>query len=325
MGKTCKIIRKSIFLFLKNYQYCTSTPTLLAFPFAASYLLTQSLITSSDVFPLVHARLRSLFLAAGFPISSELFAILNIKLSQTILTFIFVSPFAFSFLLLSKASIIKSLNHHNKLSEHPSFSWILLFNPLFITQLCNSLLILAANATCFFFLVFFFNFFDVLGLLAPKPLLLLSATGAIIYSIILANAYIISNLALVSSGMEKNGGFISILKACVMIQGRTATALSLAVPINLGLAATEALFQYRIVRAYNRAIAPNSAVLVEGVFIAYLYAVLLVLDTVVGCVFWKSCKTDYQIYQEEMYFHQIEIQERDGMSFAKTKALDMIA
>ncbi|KAI3463931.1 hypothetical protein Pfo_020594 [Paulownia fortunei] len=324
MGKAGRIIRRSIFSFLQNYQYFTSTPSLLAFPFAASYLLSQSLIPSSHLFPLVHGRLRSLFLAAGFPPSSELFAILSLKLSQTILTFLFVCPFTFSFLLLAKASIIKALDHH-KVAEQPAVSsWILLFNPLLITQLCNSLVILAANATCFFLLVISFNCFHVLGLSSPGPLLLLSATGAIVYSIILANAYIICILALVSSGMEKHGGFISILKACVLIQGRTATALSLAVPINMALAAIEALFQYRIIRAYHRARAPNSAMLLEGMLIAYLYAVLLVLDTVVGCVFWRSCKTDHQIDQEEMYSHQIEIQVRDGKSYAKPKALEML-
>ncbi|KAL0421934.1 UNVERIFIED_CONTAM: hypothetical protein Slati_3216300 [Sesamum latifolium] len=130
-------------------------------------------------------------------------------------------------------------------------------------QLCNSLVILAANATCFFLLVIFFNFFDVLGLSSPRSQLLLSATGAVVYSIILANAYITCNLALVLAGMEKRGGFISILKACVLIQGRTATALSLAVPINMALAAIEALFQYRIVSAYHQVKAPDSAMLLE--------------------------------------------------------------
>ncbi|KAL0335600.1 UNVERIFIED_CONTAM: hypothetical protein Sradi_4771900 [Sesamum radiatum] len=322
MGKAGAVIRRSIFSFLQNYHYFTSMPALLAFPFAVSTLLSQSLISSSSLFPLVHGRLSSLFLAAGFPPSSELFTVLGLKLSQTILTFFFVCPFMFSFLLLSKASVIKAIGHH-KPAEQPSFSsWIPLFCPLLITQLCNSLVILAANATCFFLLVIFFNFFDVLGLSSPRSQLLLSATGAVIYSIILANAYITCNLALVLAGMEKRGGFISILKACVLIQGRTATALSLAVPINMALAAIEALFQYRVVSAYHRAKGPDSAMLLEGMLIGYLFALLVVLDTVIGCVFWKNCKTDIQTDQEETYAHRIEIREIDGNFFAKTEAFN---
>ncbi|KAK4427884.1 hypothetical protein Salat_1557400 [Sesamum alatum] len=322
MGKAGAVLRRSIFSFLQSYQYFTSTPALLAFPFAVSTLLSQSIGASSSLFPSVHGRMSSLFLAAGFPPSSVLFTVLGLKLSQTILTFLFVCPFTFSFLLLAKASVIKAVGHH-KPAEQPSFSsWIPLFSPLLITQLCNSLVILAANATCFFLLVMFFNLFDVLGLSSPQSQLLLSATGAVIYSIILANAYITCNLALVSAGMEKRGGFISILKACILIQGRTATALSLAVPINMALAATEVLFQYRVVSAYHRAKAPDSTMLLEGMLVAYLYSLLVVLDTVVACAFWRSCKTDIQTDQEETYTHRIEIREIDGKFFAKTEAFN---
>ncbi|KAG8379227.1 hypothetical protein BUALT_Bualt07G0066600 [Buddleja alternifolia] len=323
MAKTYTIIRTSIFTFLQNFQHFTSTPSLLAFPFAVSTLLSQSLISSSNIFPLIHARLTSLFLASGFPPSSELFAILNLKLTQTILGFLFVLPFTLSSLLISKASIIRAL--HNKQEKNHKFSsWIAIFNPLLVTQLCNSLVILSANATSFCIIVISFNVLDVLGLSSPKSILLLSAIGVVIYSIILANAYIICNLSLIISGTEKHGGFISILKACVLIRGRNGTALSLAVPINLAFAAIEALFQYRVVRAYNRAMAIDSSMVLEGMFIAYLYAILIVLDTIVGCLFLKSCKSDYQIDQDEIYSHQIEIQERDGKSFAKVKALEYL-
>lgn len=303
-SKTTTIIRRSIFSFLQNYQYLTSTPSLLALPFAISTLASQSLVSSSPLFPIIHQRLRSIFLAAGLPPSSQLFSILNLKLSQTILSSLFISPFTFSFLLLAKSSIIKS----HKL---PQGSWILLFYPLLTTQLCNTLLMLTANSTSFFLLALSFNFLDVLGLSSPHLILLLSAFGAIIYSFILANAYIISNLALISSGMEKQSGFIAVLKACVLIQGRTATALSLAVPLNLGLAAIEALFHLRIL---HRDIPPNGAMIIEAMLIAYLYALLLVLDTVVGCVFWKSCKTE----------DRIEMEELDRKFCAKSKGLEIV-
>ncbi|KAL9170580.1 hypothetical protein ABFS82_04G153900 [Erythranthe guttata] len=323
---TTRIMRRAIFTFLQNYQCFTSTSSLLAFPFAVSTLLSQMLVYSSDVFPVIHARLRSLFLAAGFPLSSELFSLLNLKLSQTILSFLFVSPFTYSFLLLAKASVIKTFDQ-NKPEENPRVSSsISLFIPLLITQLCNSLLILAANATCFFILVIFFNFLYVLGISSPGPTMLVSALGVVIYSIVLANAYIVSNLALVSTGMEKRGGFISILKACVMIllQGRNATALSLAVPVSMSLAAIEALFQYRIVGAYNNG-GDAIAMIIEGVLVAYLYALVLVLDTVVGCVFWKICTKDQRIIdEEEMHSYKIEIEDRDGKFLAKSMSLDEI-
>lgn len=307
MGRTIKILRRSIFSFVQNYHYFTSAPIFLAFPFAVSTLLSQSIIASSPLFPLVHGRLRSLFLAAGFPPSSELFAILNLKLSQTALTFVFVLPFTLSFLLLAKASIITSLDKSSHRQSSKKHSFFSLFNSLFITQACNSLVILSANATCFCFLVIYFNVFDFMGLSSPRTLLILSAAGAVVYSIILANAYIICNLALVLSGTDKEqGGFISILKTCILIRGRTATALSLAVPLNMALAGVEALFQYRIVRGLNRNI--GSSMILESMVIAYMYSMLLVIDTIVGFMLLKSCKRDtYQIDDEDediIYFRR---------------------
>lgn len=83
------------------------------------------------------------------------------------------------------------------------------------------------------------------------------------------------------------------------IRGRTSTALSLAVPMNMALAAIEALFQYRIVGAYDRAAAapPSWSLVLEALLVAYLYSMVVVLDTVVGYVLLKKCREDYQIPQ----------------------------
>ncbi|KAL6497362.1 hypothetical protein OROGR_029291 [Orobanche gracilis] len=296
MGKATRIMRRSIFIFLQNFQHLTSTPSLLVLPFSLSTLLSQSLIASpsSDVFLLVHARFKSLFVAAGFPPSSQLFPFLNLKLTQTLLSSLLVLPFTLSFLLLSKASVIRALFRH---FEPNSFvSWISILKPLLITQFCNSLVIVSANAICFCLLIISF---DVLGLTSRNAILLLSATGAVAYSIVLANACVVCSLSLIVSGVEKRGGFRMILRACVLIRGRTGTALSLAVPMNMALAGVEALFQYRILRTYDRWLS-----VLEAMLIAYMHAMLIVLDTVVGSVFLKSCTASYQI-------DRIENQETD--------------
>ncbi|KAL8256992.1 hypothetical protein R6Q59_029033 [Mikania micrantha] len=106
---------------------------------------------------------------------------------------------------------------------------------------------------------------------------------------------IVTNLALILSGMELNGGFISILKACVMIRGRTSIALSLSLPVNMALAGIEALFWFRIIKTYSDSgmIEPTSTMILEGLLIAYLYSILITIDAIIGCVFFKSCKIAY--------------------------------
>lgn len=95
-------------------------------------------------------------------------------------------------------------------------------------------------------------------------------------------------------------GYMAILRACVFIRGRASTALSLALPVNFVLAAIEALFQYRVVRVFRVNGKLGCSMITEGVFIAYLYSILLVLDTVVSCMFFKSCKAgSWWMDQEE--------------------------
>ncbi|CAN4086303.1 unnamed protein product [Withania somnifera] len=316
MQRTTKIIRKSIFIFLQNYQFFTTTAAFFAFPFAASVLLLQSFIPSSSFFPVIYERLHLLFDAAGFPSSSEFFILLNSKISQTLSLSFVAFPFTISFFLFTKSLVIESLNYSNPTHKttFPSYFDIL------VTQLCNSLLIISAYATCFTLLFFGFNLADYgFGFSSPRSILLMSATGAVICSIILANTLIICNLALVISGNERMGGYMAILKSCVLIRGRTATALSLAVPLNLALAAVETLFQYRIVRAYYQGKTDFFCLALEGMFIAYMYSILLVLDTIASCVFYKSCKTDDEV---GILPYQVEIQDRDQHKILKIKTLD---
>lgn len=309
METAAKIIRRSIYTFLQNYQFFTSVAALLAFPFSVSILLSQALVPSStSLLPTVYNRLQNLFLAAGFPLSSEFFTILNLKLSQTISSSIFTLPFTLTFFLFAKASVIQALNRH-KQSSPPSC--ISIFNPLLFTYVCNSILIISANATAFCLLFISFNFLEGFGFSSRNNLLLLSAAGIVLYSVLLANALIISNFSLVLSGTERSSGCLAILKACVMIRGRTATALALALPVNLALAGIEALFQYRIVRASHRGQTPSSLMALEGMLIAYMYSIILVLDTIATCIFFKTCKQSSCVDQEGRYPYKIEIAGED--------------
>lgn len=327
MAKTGKIIRTSIYTFLQRYHYFTSTAALLAFPFSVSVLLSQAYVPSSSSLLLtIYSRLRNLFDAAGFPPSSEFFTILSQKLSQTIFSSILTLPFTLSFLLITKAVVIQALKQNKPTNfPPPLFSSVLtLYKPLFLTYSCNSFLILSANATVFSVLFFAFNCLEGFGFSSPNFLLFLSAAGAVLYSIILANALIICSLALVLSGMERCGGYMAILKACALMRGRTSTALSLALPVNMALAAVEALFQYRVVRAYHFAGKLGISMALEGIFIAYLYSIFIVLDTIVICVFFKSCKTGCWIEQEGRYSYRIEFAE-DSDGYVRLRAAEELA
>ncbi|XP_060187797.1 uncharacterized protein LOC132616979 [Lycium barbarum] len=325
MQGTGKIIRRSIFIFLQNYQFFTTTAALLAFPFAVSVLLLQAFVPLTSFLRAIHDHLHALFDAAGLPSSSKLFTLLNSKLSQTIAISFLAFPFTFSSLLFAKASIFKALTDQ-KPSKKPAFSsFFSLYSNLLLTQLCNSLVIISGNATCFTLLFFAFNIFNYGFNLSSPEFIFLSVTGAIIYSTVLASTMIICNLALVLSGIEKIEGCMAILKASFLIRGKTATALLLTLFFNLALAAVEALFQYRIVKAYHHKRTGFSAISLEGMFIAYLYAILLVLDTISSCLFFECCKTGRQMDEEGCFPYQIEIEDRDNHAVLMINTLEELS
>ncbi|KAK8511736.1 hypothetical protein V6N13_029331 [Hibiscus sabdariffa] len=328
--QTSIIMRRSIYTFLRNYHYFTTIAALLAFPYALSLLLSQFFVPFSPLLPAIHTHLRALFMAAEFPPSSNFFTVLSFKISQTISSSIFALTFTLSFFLLSKASIIHLLEHNNPNSPSSFSSISSLYRPLFSTFICNFFLLLAANSTAFSLLFFGYHFINGFGFsLSPNWLAFMSAAGAVVYSMILANAIIVCNLALVSSGMENSGGYLAILKACVLIKGRTLSALALAVPGNLALAAIEALFHYRVVvlvGAYGYGSGGDFSgiwMALEGVLIAYLYSIFVVLDTVVSSMFFKSCKTGNLVDREGRYCYRIEIvAEKDGNAYVKLKNIE---
>ncbi|EHA8592236.1 hypothetical protein COCNU_contig69378623G000010 [Cocos nucifera] len=298
MGKVIKITRRSIHAFFQSYHSFASTAALLVFPVSAATLLSQSLsLSSSPILRTISSRLRLLFDAAGFP-ASQFFSLLNFKLSQAILTFISTLPFTLIFLILAKASVIQIIKEvpRRRLAPPPLSSLLHLYPSLLLTYLSNSLVILSANATIFSILLFAFNVADILHLSSNNSILVLSAASVILYSIVIANTMVACNLAMVISAMEHRGGHLSILKALVLIRGRTATGITLALPASLGMAAVEALFQYRVMRPYHLSRKFSPSVIWEAFLITYIYSLLIVLDTIITCMFLKICESESGSY-----------------------------
>ncbi|KAJ0042976.1 hypothetical protein Pint_19160 [Pistacia integerrima] len=273
-----KIIRTSIFTFLKHFQFFTTTPLLVLLPFSASSLLSQSLLKSPA------------------PISTSLFIDIHASCfqnlsHQTILIQLFTLPFTIASLLLSKASIIQALSNPQK--PFTSLCW-----PLILTQLCNLALISTIKMVAF----------SIFSLALSYDSIIFLSLGSVFFSGLLTNMVVIGNLALVVAAMENNSkGYLAIYKAYCMLlrKGKKLMVLVLALPANLGLGAMEALFEYRVIRVYHNSLGKISAFIAfEGILIAYLYSLLLVLDTIACCLFYKSCLEDDDQSDDDVVFVQ---------------------
>lgn len=307
-GRATRVMRAAVSAFFAGYHRFTSVAALLALPFSAAVLASEAAAGSSPLLRGAAARLRSVFAAAGFP-PSPFFALLEAKLSQTVFTFAATLPFALTFLLLAKACVAAMLRDDGDRDDGsssprrrgrrrrlavalPSCGAVARAYPALVaTHLLNAFLMLSANAAVFSLLLLGFGAADLLGLTSRPCTLALSAAGAVVYSLAIGVATVVCNLAVVVAATEPGcAGHAAVLRACVAVRGRVSTALAVALPTNLGMAAAEALFGLRVVvqRRRDGRIAPGVAG--EAFSIAYIHAICVVLEIIVTCVFYRSCK-----------------------------------
>jgi hypothetical protein len=292
-----KIFRRSLHAFFNNYHHFASTASFILLPFSLSLLLSQSLpfLLQPALHLAVSSRLKLIFASAGFPSNWSFFSLLNSKLSQSIFSFLLTLPLSLSSLLLCKAFIIRTIIHlpSNK-------SLCTLYKSLLHTHVFNLFVVLFSNAAIFSLLFLFFNTFGALNLTSNHVIFALSALGVILYSIIVANTSVACNVAYVVASVENRGGYMAILKTLVLLRGGTATAVAVSLPASIGTAAIEALFQFRVVRPFKISGNLRTGGLCEGLLIAYIYSMVIVVDTIVTCMvynsFKHSCDSDFSSY-----------------------------
>ncbi|KAG2621670.1 uncharacterized protein LOC120666571 [Panicum virgatum] len=301
-GRAGRVMRAAVSEFFGGYHCFTSVAALLALPFSAAVLASEAVAPSSATLRGAAARLRSVFAAAGFP-PSPFFALLEAKLAQTVFTFAATLPFALTFLLLAKACVAAMLRDDDaappprrqrrlRLAALPPCGAVARAYPAVVaTHLLNAFLMLTANAAVFSLLLLAFGAADLLGLTSHLWTLALSAAGAIVYSLAIGVATVVCNLAVIVAATEPGcAGHAAVLRACVAIRGRVSTALALALPTNLGMAAAEALFGLRVVAQRRRAGRLAPGVAGEAFSIAYIHAICVVLEIIVSCMFYRTCK-----------------------------------
>ncbi|CAN6329186.1 unnamed protein product [Urochloa humidicola] len=319
MGSAGKVVRAALHAFIRHYHPWSSTATLLALPFSAAALLSRSHPALLSPSRSLSRRLRAVLVAAGFPPASQLLFLLTHRLSHRACAFLASLPFSLSFLLLAKACAVHfscspSPPHRRRRSDHPPSAavselvWWSSYPAMARTQLINCLALLLANAAVFAALLAAFNAADALNLLgnggggAPsggnRAVLAVSAAGVIVYSVALANATAVCNLATVVAAAKGGGGggARALLKAVLMMlqSGDGATAVAASLPASLAAAAVEALFEVRVMRPYALAGGRVTAVMIcEGILVAYIHAMICVLDTVVSAMVYQSCKDSH--------------------------------
>ncbi|KAL6643994.1 hypothetical protein ACP70R_018760 [Stipagrostis hirtigluma subsp. patula] len=312
MGGASEVIRTALHAFFQHYHPAASVAPLLALPFSAAALLSRSHPALLAPFGALSARLRRVLVAAGFPPASQLIFLLSHRLSQSAGAFLVTLPFALSFLLLAKACVARCCvapSQRLRRAQPPAIVVVRealqsSYPAMARTQPVICLALLLANASVFAAVLAAFNAAEALRLLGPcaaatgggaRAVLALSAAGVIVYSVALAYAAAVCNLATVVAAAEGRGGARAVLKAILLLLGAgdAATAVAASLPARLATAAVEALFQLRVMRPYMATGKVTAAMVCEGLLVAYIHAMVSVLDTAVTCMIYQACKASH--------------------------------
>ncbi|CAK9162951.1 unnamed protein product [Ilex paraguariensis] len=320
--KTVKMMRSSIYTFLQHYQFFTTIPLLLILPFSASILLSQALSASSSLLLLTIPACFNSLQATEFSPTSKFVTLFNMNFSQTVFSSIFSLPFALTSLVIAKGLIIQALIYHKSSFPLPFNSFRPIYKPLLVTQLCNSVFTIIVSATAFSIFLAALYFLEPSRFPLNNPLALLVAR--LIFYSILANAGVVCNLALIITEMENCVWYTALRRALLLSWSRSSMTLSVKLPINLGILAIEVLFRYRVIRVYHLLGKIGPPLALEGLLIAYLYSLLIVLDTIASCLFFKSCKSNFPTDQAGRYYYQIRLVKKESSnSCAKLEIIEV--
>lgn len=254
MERAARIIRRSIHGFLKNIG-SFHTPVLILLPYSASLLLY----------------------GCFFPAAKKA----SLSLPQSVFrAFLSFAP-ALTFLAVAKARVLQALtNRHDPSPLSSSFS---LYRRLVKLQFLKTSLALAADAIAW----------APHGSFSRDQGTLLALTSRTVSCAIAANLSAVCDVALAIVGIENCSASEAIRRAC-SLRRRESAGLLIALPHYLCFAAVEALcrFRYRSVMEGLSAERPYLGMASEGLVIAWMYSVVVVLDTIACGLYVKSCESN---------------------------------
>ncbi|XP_078430263.1 uncharacterized protein LOC144702194 [Wolffia australiana] len=273
------ILRRAVFSFFQGYQSFSSGPALLAMPVSLGLLLSgTTALTSSTVMAAAQTRLSALFAAAGLPTGSSVFSFSSLKLAQTAVSSVLILPLVLTFLVFAQARVIALV--FGKTTN--------LYLRLLRIHLCLFVVVLAANGAAFVAVSAAVGCAAALGAESERLVMGICGCVGLLYVVLLAKSLVVGKLAMVVAGAGNCGSsFCAVVRACLLLRRREAAALWLAVFSSLTMAGAEAVFQVRVAA---KGLTP--ATIGEATTISYIYSLLLVLDTLISCVLFKSCQVD---------------------------------
>ncbi|XP_059316002.1 uncharacterized protein LOC132066816 [Lycium ferocissimum] len=283
-----EIVRETVRILWYNPICFLSIAALFICP-VSTVLLSNVLVDQSIVKKLTF-RLLLLAKSSGLPLKPFIRQSCQ-KFSEMVISAVMCFPLYVTLLLLSKAAIVYSVDctYSRKNFDYKKFYIIVtkIWKRIVVTYLWVCMVIASCLTLFLVLLVAVSSAFSVMGF--PSDLILYPAMiVGMIFSMILANAMIICNIAIVISVLEDDSGPDALLRSSSLIKGQTQVGLLIFLGSTIGMAFVEGLFEHRVkILSYG----DGSSRIWEGPLLVIMYSFVMLIDSMMSTVFYFSCKS----------------------------------
>ncbi|KAK6133878.1 hypothetical protein DH2020_032381 [Rehmannia glutinosa] len=213
------------------------------------------------------------------------------KLSEVAVSVTMCFPLFITLSLLSKAAVVYSVDctYSRRKFDSSKFCVIIskIWKRIIFTYLWVCVVLSGCLALFIVLLVVVSSVFVIMGF--PSDLILYPAmVVGFIFSIVLANAIIICNIAVVISVLEDVSGPQALLRSSSLIKGQTQVGLLIFLGSTMVMAFVEGLFEHRV---KTLSYGDGSSRIWEGPLLVLMYSFVVLIDSMMSTVFYFSCKS----------------------------------
>ncbi|GFQ02044.1 hypothetical protein PHJA_002348300 [Phtheirospermum japonicum] len=284
-----EILRETVRILRYNSGGFMAIAALLICPVSAVVLLSNVLIDQSLIKRL-SLRLMLVAKSSGLPLRPFIKHSCQ-KLSEMAVSITMCFPLFITLSLLSKAAVVYSVDcTYSRKKFDPSKFYVIIskiWKRIVFTYLWVCVVISGCLTLFLVFLVIVSNVFLSMGF--PPDLILYPAmVVGFLFSIVIANAIIICNLAVVISVLEDVSGPQALLRSSSLIRGQTQVGLLIFLGSTMGMAFVEGLFEHRV---KTLSYGDGSSRIWEGPLLVVMYSFVVLIDSMMSAVFYFSCKS----------------------------------
>ena len=286
--KALEILRETVRILRYNSSGFMVITALLICPVSAvllsNVLVDQSLVKRLTIRLLLIAKSSGLPLRPFIKQSCQRFAEMAISAFMCF-------PLLITLSLLSKAAVVYSVDcsYSRKQFDSAKLYAIIckIWKRLVSTYVWVCMVIVGCVTLFFLILAGVCNMFSLIGS-SPSIIVYAAMVVGLVFSVVIANAFVICDIAIVISVLEEVSGPEALFRSGVLIKGQTHVGLLIFLGSTIGMAFVKGLFEHRV---KTLSYGDGSSRIWEGPLLVIMYSFVVLIDSMMSAVFYYSCRS----------------------------------